>query len=178
MLFRSFTYKLQFTQIPVHLPCSEYEKQTKLNRFQGAAAISSNDYFDRDGAGSSSSMGQGGGGGDDMDLSAADLVNRLSFQVGQPSLEVVAALTPPTAGFADPASHHVALLSLCGACTSHPSLHTPLHVCPLPPHPSFHTPLYVCPPLHLPGQAGPQLDEAAGGVSGPDADGHGEQVHE
>ena len=74
-----------FTQISVLLPCSEYEKQTKLNRFQGAAAISSNDYFDRDGAGSSSSMGQGGGGGgDDMDLSAADLVNRLSFQVGQP----------------------------------------------------------------------------------------------
>ena len=129
-----FAHEHPFTQISIILPCSEYEKQTKLNRVQGAAAISSNDYFDRDGAGSSSSMGQGGGGGgDDMDLSAADLVNRLSFQVGKPSLEVVAALTPPTAGFADPAPHHVALLSLCGACSSHPSLHTPLHVCPTPP---------------------------------------------
>jgi ADP-ribosylation factor GTPase-activating protein 2/3 len=58
---------------------SEYEKQSKLNRFQGAAAISSNDYFDRD---DSSGLKRGGSfASGDMDLSAADLVNRLSFQV-------------------------------------------------------------------------------------------------
>jgi ADP-ribosylation factor GTPase-activating protein 2/3 len=73
--------------IPYPSVPSDFETQSKLNRFQGAAAISSNDYFDRDGSGG----GGGGGGGSsmargpsgDMDLTAADLVNRLSFQAKQ-----------------------------------------------------------------------------------------------
>ena len=59
---------------------SEYDRQARLNRFEGAAAISSADYFDRgDGPSSGTTRERSG---DDLDLSAADLVNRLSFQVG------------------------------------------------------------------------------------------------
>lgn len=48
------------------------ERQARLTRFQGQTAISSADYFGRDEGRSSAS---------ELDMSAADLVNRLSFQV-------------------------------------------------------------------------------------------------
>lgn len=57
--------------------CSEASKQTRLNKFSGSAAISSADYFG-DGDGGPRSQPSG-----DMDLSAADLVNRLSVQAQQ-----------------------------------------------------------------------------------------------
>ena len=75
---------------------SEYEKQARLTRFQGANSISSADYFGGGGAGGGSGNGGGntngaGGSGsasgrvasgtNDYDLSATDLVNRLSLQV-------------------------------------------------------------------------------------------------
>lgn len=54
--------------------------QARLSRFQGANAISSADFYDN---------GEGGGGGpgparagSDFDITAGDLVNRLSMQVG------------------------------------------------------------------------------------------------
>ena len=52
--------------------------QARLSRFQGANAISSADFYDN---------GEGGGSGgparagSDFDISAGDLVNRLSMQV-------------------------------------------------------------------------------------------------
>ncbi|KXZ44602.1 hypothetical protein GPECTOR_65g220 [Gonium pectorale] len=55
---------------------TEHERQTRLNKFQGAAAISSADYFGREE--SHGSMGSG-----DLDVSAADIVNRLSIQAKQ-----------------------------------------------------------------------------------------------
>lgn len=71
------------------------EKQARLSRFTGASAISSDAYFNRadsggaGGGGGGSGMGGGGGGmgggqgnyGQDMDLTATELVNRLSFHV-------------------------------------------------------------------------------------------------
>lgn len=62
------------------------EKQARLARFAGSSAISSDAYFNRadpEGPSSSGSMGSGGRGqyGQDMDLTAAELVNRLSFHV-------------------------------------------------------------------------------------------------
>ncbi|PNH05689.1 putative ADP-ribosylation factor GTPase-activating protein AGD9 [Tetrabaena socialis] len=67
---------------------SEYDRQNRLTKFQGATAISSADYFGRP---ESRSGGSGGGGGGlapsgssgDLDMSAADIVNRLSFQAKQ-----------------------------------------------------------------------------------------------
>ena len=52
--------------------------QARLSRFQGANAISSADFYDN---------GEGGGSGpartgSDFDITAGDLVNRLSMQVG------------------------------------------------------------------------------------------------
>lgn len=47
---------------------SEYEKNARLSRFQGSAAISSADYFGR------KQSGEGQGGMGDMDVSASDLV--------------------------------------------------------------------------------------------------------
>mmetsp|Transcript_13008 Transcript_13008/g.22952 ORF Transcript_13008/g.22952 Transcript_13008/m.22952 type:complete len:388 (-) Transcript_13008:571-1734(-) len=58
---------------------SEHDRNTRLSRFQGAAAISSADYYGR----KESTPGSG-----DLDLSAADLVNRLSYQARQ-DLQVV-----------------------------------------------------------------------------------------
>ncbi|EFJ47643.1 hypothetical protein VOLCADRAFT_105108 [Volvox carteri f. nagariensis] len=55
---------------------AEYERQARLSKFQNAAAISSADYFGRE-----ESRGSGAGG--DLDISAADIVNRLSFQAKQ-----------------------------------------------------------------------------------------------
>ena len=60
----------------------DYEKQARLSRFQGSQAISSSDYFGREEGG-----GGGGGGagransGADFDVSASELMNKLSFQV-------------------------------------------------------------------------------------------------
>lgn len=51
---------------------AEFERQTKINQFSGATAISSADYFGRD----ESKSGE-------LDISASDLVNRLSFQAKQ-----------------------------------------------------------------------------------------------
>eukprot|EP00798_Chlamydomonas_sp_ICE-L_P004182 gene4183-14282_t len=61
---------------------SEYENKARLNQFSNSAAISSADYYSNDGE------GNGGGGSrhvadDDMDLTAADIVNRLSMQAKQ-----------------------------------------------------------------------------------------------
>ncbi|GIL76346.1 hypothetical protein Vretimale_5912 [Volvox reticuliferus] len=55
---------------------AEYERQVRLSKFQNAAAISSADYFGRE-----ESRGSGASG--DLDISAADIVNRLSFQAKQ-----------------------------------------------------------------------------------------------
>jgi hypothetical protein len=89
------------------LPCRDFEdksgegdmeKQARLSRFTGASSISSDAYFNRaEAAGPGGGMGGGGGGmgngggsqggrgqyGQDMDLSAAELVNRLSFHVSR-----------------------------------------------------------------------------------------------
>jgi ADP-ribosylation factor GTPase-activating protein 2/3 len=70
------------------------EKQERLSRFTGASAISSDAYFNRaepegpggsQGSGGSRGMGSTGQGqyGQDMDLTAAELVNRLSFHAKQ-----------------------------------------------------------------------------------------------
>ncbi|PNW70326.1 hypothetical protein CHLRE_17g715350v5 [Chlamydomonas reinhardtii] len=64
---------------------AEAERRDRLNKFSGASAISSADYFgradSRGGVGGSGSMGPAGSG--DLDISAADIVNRLSFQAKQ-----------------------------------------------------------------------------------------------
>jgi hypothetical protein len=65
---------------------NDYDRQSRLARFNGAAAISSDAYFNREGssggAGSSSGRRSGTGqGGNPDDLTAAELVNRLSFHV-------------------------------------------------------------------------------------------------
>jgi ADP-ribosylation factor GTPase-activating protein 2/3 len=68
---------------------SDYERQSRLSRFSGAAAISSDAYFDRgDGGGGGGGGGSGGrgpsaGSGSDLDLTAAELVNRLSYHAKQ-----------------------------------------------------------------------------------------------
>lgn len=88
---------------------AEAERRDRLNKFSGASAISSADYFgradSRGGVGGSGSMGPAGSG--DLDISAADIVNRLSFQVGtrrtvfascaQPTENVLALLLRPWA---------------------------------------------------------------------------------
>ena len=53
---------------------SDYERQGKLNQFQGSTAISSDAYFGRE----SSSQG-----GDNLDASAADLVSKISLTARQ-----------------------------------------------------------------------------------------------
>jgi hypothetical protein len=78
------------------------EKQERLSRFTGASAISSDAYFNRaepEGPGGSMgsgsrSMGSGGQGqyGQDMDLTAAELVNRLSFHVSMAAVLAVAGI--------------------------------------------------------------------------------------
>jgi len=57
---------------------TEYERQAKLQQFKGASSISSADYFGEGGSG-----GAARGASGDLDISAADLVNRLSFQAKQ-----------------------------------------------------------------------------------------------
>ncbi|WIA20100.1 hypothetical protein OEZ85_005957 [Tetradesmus obliquus] len=67
----------------------ESERQARLSRFSGAAAISSDAYFNRADGSYSGNPGSGGGSGGppppgaDMDISAAELVNRLSFHAKQ-----------------------------------------------------------------------------------------------
>lgn len=48
----------------------------RLSRFQSSASISSSDYFGRDEGGGNSQAG-----GDDYDVSAGELMNKLSRQV-------------------------------------------------------------------------------------------------
>ena len=65
----------------------EYEKQARLSRFQGSQAISSSDYFGREDGGGPHGGGGGGGGGAngaDFDVTASELMNKLSFQVTTP----------------------------------------------------------------------------------------------
>jgi ADP-ribosylation factor GTPase-activating protein 2/3 len=60
---------------------NDYEKQSKLAQFQGSQAISSDAYFGRE-----SSGGGGGGGvgsGSNMDMTAADLVSKISITAKQ-----------------------------------------------------------------------------------------------
>ena len=58
-----------------------YDRSSRLSRFQASASISSSDYFGRD---------EGGGGGGpqpgspDFDISAAELMSKLSLQVRTP----------------------------------------------------------------------------------------------
>ncbi|KAF6255454.1 hypothetical protein COO60DRAFT_1627545 [Scenedesmus sp. NREL 46B-D3] len=69
----------------------ESEREARLSRFSGAAAISSDAYFNRADGSYSGNHGSGGGGGAggmappgaDMDITAAELVNRLSFHAKQ-----------------------------------------------------------------------------------------------
>lgn len=56
------------------------ERQARLGRFQGASAISSADYYG-DGEARPGGGGGGGSGRSDFDMSANDLMNKLSFQV-------------------------------------------------------------------------------------------------
>jgi ADP-ribosylation factor GTPase-activating protein 2/3 len=71
---------------------SDYDRQSRLSKFSGSSAISSDAYFDRSGGAGGSGGGGGGGGGgrrpggggaSDLDLTAAELVNRLSFHAKQ-----------------------------------------------------------------------------------------------
>jgi ADP-ribosylation factor GTPase-activating protein 2/3 len=69
---------------------NDYDRQSRLSKFSGAAAISSDAYFDRNqggggggGSGSGRGSGHGGGGASDLDLTAAELVNRLSYHVSR-----------------------------------------------------------------------------------------------
>lgn len=56
---------------------NDYEKQSKLAQFQGSQAISSDAYFGRE------STGGGGGSGSNMDMTAADLVSKISITAKQ-----------------------------------------------------------------------------------------------
>ncbi|MEW5300195.1 MAG: hypothetical protein WDW38_003035 [Sanguina aurantia] len=64
---------------------SDAERGIRLSKFSGASAISSSDYYGGNGpnGGSGGDGGGGGGMGDDMDISASDIVNRLSYQAKQ-----------------------------------------------------------------------------------------------
>lgn len=53
--------------------------QARLSRFQGATAISSADFYDN-GEGGGRSGGAGGSGASEFDVSANELMSKLSFQ--------------------------------------------------------------------------------------------------
>lgn len=55
----------------------DYEQRARLSQFQGSQAISSSDYFGRDEGGAG-----GGGNPADFDVTAGELLNKLSVQVG------------------------------------------------------------------------------------------------
>ena len=70
---------------------NDYERKSRLARFEGSGAISSSDYFGRDeggggGGGGSGSSGPGRAGSADFDVSAVELINKLSFQVPKQSM--------------------------------------------------------------------------------------------
>ena len=59
------------------------EKSARLNKFSGASAISSADFYGDGPGGSGGGMGgswSGGHGGDDMEVTAGELIGRLSMQ--------------------------------------------------------------------------------------------------
>ena len=60
---------------------NDYERKSRLARFEGSAAISSSDYYGRD-EGGGGSTGATRSGSADFDVSAGELINKLSFQVG------------------------------------------------------------------------------------------------
>lgn len=59
---------------------TDTERQARLSRFTGAQAISSDAYFNRS---DGTAAGPGAGPGGELDLTAAELVNRLSFHVSR-----------------------------------------------------------------------------------------------
>lgn len=61
---------------------NDYENQARLSRFQGSQSISSSDYFGREESGGRGGGGGGGGGGGaDFDVTAGELMSKLSVQV-------------------------------------------------------------------------------------------------
>ena len=60
---------------------NDYENQARLSRFQGSQSISSSDYFGREESGGRGGGGGGGGGGADFDVTAGELMSKLSVQV-------------------------------------------------------------------------------------------------
>ncbi len=60
---------------------NDYERKSRLARFEGSAAISSSDYYGRDEGGGGSSGGAVRSGSADFDVSAGELISKLSFQV-------------------------------------------------------------------------------------------------
>lgn len=65
---------------------SDYEKQARLSRFQGSSAISSADYYGEGESGGG--MQRRNNGGDDFDVSAGELIGKLSFQARQDLAQV------------------------------------------------------------------------------------------
>jgi len=65
---------------------NDYERKSRLARFEGSGAISSSDYFGRDEGGGGGSSGPGRAGSADFDVSAGELINKLSFQVPKQSM--------------------------------------------------------------------------------------------
>ena len=59
---------------------NDYERKSRLARFEGSAAISSSDYYGREEGGGASS-GAVRSGSADFDVSAGELISKLSFQV-------------------------------------------------------------------------------------------------
>mmetsp|Transcript_3828 Transcript_3828/g.11056 ORF Transcript_3828/g.11056 Transcript_3828/m.11056 type:complete len:475 (+) Transcript_3828:191-1615(+) len=68
----------------------DYEKQARLSRFQGSQSISSSDYFGReDGSGRGGGGGGGGGGSNaDFDVTAGELMSKLSVQAKQDMTQI------------------------------------------------------------------------------------------
>lgn len=61
---------------------SDYERQGRLQQFQGSSAISSDAYFGRQ-SNRQGGMGGGGGGADSFDVSASELVSKISLTARQ-----------------------------------------------------------------------------------------------
>lgn len=70
-----FCLDLQDSGVP------DYEKQARLSRFQGSQSISSSDYFGREDGSGRGSGGGGGGSNADFDVTAGELMSKLSVQV-------------------------------------------------------------------------------------------------
>ncbi|KAK9828959.1 hypothetical protein WJX72_003048 [[Myrmecia] bisecta] len=67
---------------------NEYEKDSRLSRFQGATAISSADFYNNGDGSSSGGASRGAGSVDSLDVSATELMNKLSFQAKQDMQQV------------------------------------------------------------------------------------------